>query len=55
MKNTTPSPQTAGRRLPVNPAASQQEANVQAYSAGVYFYTLLADGVPIATRRLVVQ
>ena len=42
-------------RVPVNPAASQQEANVRAYPAGLYFYTLLADGVPVATKRLVVQ
>ena len=42
-------------RLPLQAGATSKEADLRGYPAGVYFYTLLADGVPAATRRLVVR
>lgn len=42
-------------RLPLQTGATYKEADLQGYPAGVYFYTLLVDGVPAVTRRLVVR
>ncbi len=41
--------------LPLDTKVQQQEVNLTAYPAGTYFYTLVVDGTPAATRRLVVQ
>jgi hypothetical protein len=43
------------KRVPLLLKASQQETNLLAFPAGVYFYSLLVDGVPAATRRLEVR
>ncbi|WP_210514765.1 hypothetical protein [Hymenobacter terricola] len=41
--------------LPVGVAASHCEMKLAGYPAGTYFYTLVVDGLPVATRRLVVE
>lgn len=49
---------TDGRELAtltLSPRATTYQLNVQPYPAGIYFYTLLVDGVPQGTHRLLVQ
>lgn len=41
--------------LPLNVAAKQCELTLHNYSAGTYFYTLVVDGLPGGTRRLVIE
>jgi hypothetical protein len=42
-------------RLRLAPKATHYEADLRNYPAGVYFYTLVVEGVPTLTRRLIVQ
>ncbi|WP_196292977.1 hypothetical protein [Hymenobacter ruricola] len=41
--------------LPLDVKAQSSVLRLESYSAGTYFYTLLVDGSPVATRRLVVE
>ena len=41
--------------VPLAVNAHEQTLQVSGYSAGLYLYTLTVDGVPAATRRLIVQ
>ena len=41
--------------VPLNTAEKSQVLDLDAYPSGTYFYTLLVDGTPAATRRLVVE
>lgn len=41
--------------LSLNVRAKSYELNANAYPGGMYYYTLVVDGVPTATRRLVIK
>jgi len=41
--------------LPVSTGSTTQELDVRSYRPGVYFYTLVVDGLPCDTKRLLVR
>ncbi|WP_201982342.1 T9SS type A sorting domain-containing protein [Hymenobacter rubidus] len=42
-------------QLSLDVKADRQEVDLHSYPTGVYFYTLLTDGIPVSTRRLIVR
>jgi len=43
------------QQLPLPAGSTTQELDVRSYPPGVYFYTLLVDGLPCDTKRLLVR